>query len=311
MQSPWSKVMSVPIRAPRRPPLKLYRWATTAPVLVWVAVFTLFPFAYAAYLSLHKYHLIQPDHPFTGLRNFARVIGDELFGVAFANSLVFTAAGVTLVAGGGLAIALLLNQRLPGFGILRAIVLLPWALPLVSAGIIWKLMLHANFGAINGLLLQFGFIDSYMTFFSRMPHAMLAVIFAHLWREVPLAAILFLAGLQTINPDYYDAAKVDGAGTWTSFRFVTLPLLRWTLLIVAIYETMIGLAVFDLVYILTGGGPGSGTTLISWLAWITTFKSLNLGQGAALSFLMALVLGGLIWLYLRILRPDDQGENRP
>jgi multiple sugar transport system permease protein len=279
-------------------------------VLLWVAVFTLFPFLYAAYLSLHKYHLIQPDHPFTGLRNFVRVIGDELFIVAFTNTLVFTAAGVALVIGMGLAVALLLNQRLPGFGVLRALILLPWALPLVSAGIIWKLMLHANFGAVNGLLLQFGFIDSYMTFFSQMPHAMLAVIFAHVWREFPLAAILFLAGLQTISPDYYDAAKVDGAGVWARFRFVTLPLLQWTLLIVAIYETMIGLAVFDLVYILTGGGPGTGTTLISWLAWTITFKSLNLGQGAALSFLMALVLGALIWLYLRILRPDGQGEVR-
>jgi ABC-type sugar transport system permease subunit len=234
-----------------------------------------------------------------------RVIGDELFPVAFANTLIFTALSVTLVMGLGLLVALLLNHRLPGFGLLRALVLLPWALPLVSAGIIWKLMLHANFGAVNGLLLQFGLIDSYMTFFSQMPHAMGAVIFAHVWREFPLAAILFLAGLQTIPPDYYDAAKVDGAGLWARFRFVTLPLLRWTILIVAVYQTMIGIAVFDLVYVLTGGGPGTGTTLISWLAWTVTFKSLNLGQGAALSFLMAVVLGALIWLYLRVLQPDD------
>ncbi|HXF63021.1 MAG TPA: sugar ABC transporter permease, partial [Caldilineaceae bacterium] len=171
-----------------------------------------------------------------------------------------------------------------------------------------KLMLHANFGAVNGLLLQAGLIESYMTFFSQMPHAMAAVIFAHIWREFPLATILFLAALQTIPPDYYDAAKVDGAGMWARFRFVTFPLLRWTLVILAVYETMLGIAVFDLVYVLTGGGPGTGTTLISWLAWSLTFKSLNLGQGAALSFLMAALLGALIWLYLRVLRPIDQEE---
>jgi ABC-type sugar transport system permease subunit len=278
-------------------------------VLVWVAIFTIYPFAYATYLSLHKYHLIQPDHPFWGLRNFVRVLGDELFPIAFANTLIFTAVSMTLVMGVGLLVALLLNHRLPGFGLLRALVLLPWAIPLVSAGIIWKLMLHANFGAINGLLLQFGLIDSYIAFFSQMPHAMGAVIFAHVWREFPLATILFLAGLQTIPPDYYDAAKVDGAGVWARFRFVTFPLLRWTFLIVAVYQTMIGIAVFDLVYVLTGGGPGTGTTLISWLAWTVTFKSLNLGQGAALSFLMAIVLGVLIWLYLRVLQPDDQGVS--
>lgn len=284
---------------------RLYTWLTVGPVLIWVGLFTVFPFAYSAYLSVHKYHLIQPDHPFVGLSNYIKVLSDELFAIAGTNSLLFTLAAVTLVATVGLAAALLLNNQLPGFGVLRALVLVPWAIPLVSAGITWKLMLHGNFGAVNGLLLQLGLTDHYLTFLSQMPHAFLSVIFAHVWREFPLAAILFLAGLQAIPPEYYDAAKVDGAGPWARFRHITLPMLRGTLLVVLIYEMMIGLAVFDLVYVLTGGGPGTGTTLTAWLAWTTTFKYLNLGRGAALSFVMAIVLGGLITLLLRLLRLEE------
>lgn len=285
---------------------RFYIWLTISPVLLWVAVFTIFPFAYSAFLSVHKYHLIQPDHPFVGLQNYLRVIGDELFVIAGENTLLFTGISALLVIVLGLSVALLLNNRLCGFGVLRALVLLPWAVPLVAAGILWKLMLHGNFGAINGLLLQLGFIEHYTTFLSRMPQAFVSVIFAHIWREFPLATILFLAGLQAIPPEYYDAAKVDGAGRWARFWYVTLPSLRGTLLIVLVYETMIGLAVFDLVYVLTGGGPGTGTTLTAWLAWTTTFKSLNLGRGAALSFIMAVALGALVLVFLRVLRIEEE-----
>jgi len=284
---------------------RLYTWATIGPVILWVALFTIFPFAFAIYLSVHKFHLIQPDHPFVGLRNFERVLADELFVVSARNTLLFTVAAMLLVTVFGLAVALLLNNRLRGFGIVRALILLPWAMPLVSAGIIWKLMVHGNFGAVNGLLLQFGYIENYVSFLGQMPHAFIVVIVAHLWREFPLAAILFLAALQAIPPELYDSAKVDGAGRLARFRHITFPLLRPTLLVVVVYQTMIGIAVFDLVYVLTGGGPGTGTTLISWLAWTTTFKSLNLGRGAALSLLMAIALGLLIFTYMRILRTRE------
>jgi multiple sugar transport system permease protein len=285
---------------------RLYTWATISPVILWVALFTLFPFVFAIYLSTHKYHLIQQDHPFVGLLNFERVITDELFAVSARNTVGFTLMAMLFVIPFGLAVALLLNNRLRGFGIVRALILLPWAMPLVSAGIIWKLMVHGNFGAVNGLLLQFGFIENYISFLGQMPHAFFLVLVAHVWREFPLVATLFLAAIQAIPPELYDSAKVDGAGSTARFRHITFPLLRTTLLVVLVYESMIGIAVFDLVYVLTGGGPGTGTTLISWLAWTTTFKSLNLGRGAALSFLMAIALGLLIVAYMRILRTREE-----
>jgi multiple sugar transport system permease protein len=284
----------------------LYRWGSVTPVVFLVALFTLFPLLYALLTSLQRVVLTQPkSSPFVGLENYADVLGEAAFANAAKNTLWFAAVSVPLVTIAGLAVALLLNQRIRGFGILRVLVLLPWSIPLVSAGIIWRLLLHGNFGALNGALLQLGVIDSYASWLSSPKLAMWSVIVVHVWREFPLPAILFLAGLQTIPTDVIDAAKVDGAGAWSRFRHVVLPLLKGPLLIVLVYETMIAIAVFDLVYVLTGGGPGSATTLISWFAYAVSFKFLNLGQGAALSFLISAAILVLIVAYIRILRLQE------
>jgi multiple sugar transport system permease protein len=276
-------------------------------VLALVALFTLFPFIYAAVNSTRQRILTIPAHqPFVGLGNYEQVIGSDTFAVAARNTLLFTLLTVPTVTALGLGVALLLHQRVRGFGVLVALVLLPWSIPLVSAGIIWRLVLHGNFGSLNGLLLDLGIIDSYIPWLSDSGTAMLAVAFAHVWREFPLPTILFLAGLQTIQPELLEAARLDRATAWQRFRDVTLPLLKAPLLIVLVYETMIAISVFDLVYVLTGGGPGSSTTLFSWFAYTSTFKSLNLGHGAALSFLMTAVLTVAIVVYLRILRVREE-----
>ena len=276
-------------------------------MLALVALFTLFPFIYAAVNSTRQRILTIPAHqPFVGLGNYEQVIGSDTFAVAARNTLLFTLLTVPTVTALGLGVALLLHQRVRGFGVLVALVLLPWSIPLVSAGIIWRLVLHGNFGSLNGLLLDLGIIDSYIPWLSDSGTAMLAVAFAHVWREFPLPTILFLAGLQTIQPELLEAARLDRATAWQRFRDVTLPLLKAPLLIVLVYETMIAISVFDLVYVLTGGGPGSSTTLFSWFAYTSTFKSLNLGHGAALSFLMTAVLTVAIVVYLRILRVREE-----
>jgi multiple sugar transport system permease protein len=286
---------------------RLYTWGTVLPVVALVALFTLFPFAYAAVNSTRQRILTIPAHqPFVGLRNYEQVIGSDTFEVAARNTLVFLLLTVPVVTALGLGVALLLTQRVRGFGVLVALVLLPWSIPLVSAGIIWRLMLHGNFGSLNGLLLQLGIVDSYVPWLSDPGKAMLAVAAAHVWREFPLPTILFLAGLQTIMPEILEAARLDRATGWQRFRYVTLPLLKAPLLIVLVYETMISLSVFDLVYVLTGGGPGTSTTLFSWYAYTSTFKFLNLGHGAALSFLMTAVLIVAIVLYMRVVRVREE-----
>jgi multiple sugar transport system permease protein len=286
---------------------RLYTWGTILPVLALVALFTVFPFAYAAVNSTRQRILTIPGHePFVGLKNYEQVISSDTFDVAVRNTLVFLLLTVPTVTVLGLGVALLLNQRVRGFGVLVALVLLPWSIPLVSAGIIWRLLLHGNFGSLNGLLMQLGIIDSYVPWLSDPDLAMFSVAVAHVWREFPLPTILFLAGLQTITPEILEAARLDRATAWQRFRHVTLPLLKAPLLIVLVYETMIAASVFDLVYVLTGGGPGTSTTLFSWYAYTATFKFLNLGQGAALSFLLTAVLVIAIVVYMRLIRLKDE-----
>jgi ABC-type sugar transport system permease subunit len=293
----------------KRPPVlgrRGYSWLTLAPVLALVAIFTLFPFGYAAWTSVHRHVLVLQGRPFVGLRNYRNAVEDPLFGGSIETSLIFVAVAVPLVTVVGLLVALLLNQRIRGFGILLVLVLLPWSVPTVSAGIMWRLLLHGDFGAIDGFLYRIGAIDSYVQWLSSPSLAKLSIVAVHVWREFPLAAILFLAGLQTIPPELAEAARLDRANAWERFRYVTLPLLKAPLLIVLVYETIVALSVFDLVYVLTGGGPGSATSLFSWFVYTATFKYLNFGEGAALSFVMAAVLVAFILLYLRVVRVREE-----
>jgi multiple sugar transport system permease protein len=283
-----------------------YSWVTLAPVLVIVGLFTLLPFIYAAWTSVHRHVLIVQGHPYVGLRNYRQAIDDPLFAGSLKTSLIFVAVAVPLVTLVGLLVALLLDQRVRGFGVLLVLVLLPWSVPTVSAGIMWRLLLHGDFGAVDGFLYRIGAIDSYVQWLSSPDLAMGSVIAVHAWREFPLPAILFLAGLQTIPPELGEAARLDRAGALQRFRYVTLPLLKAPLLIVLVYETIVALSVFDLVYVLTGGGPGSATTLFSWFTYTATFKYLNFGEGAALSFIMAAILLAVIVVYMRLVRVREE-----
>ncbi len=237
---------------------------------------------------------------------FVDVLATDQIRIAALKTVLFALLSVPGVMLLGLGAALLLNQRLRGMWLLRWIILLPWAIPLVAAGVMWRLLVHGNFGALNGLLFQLGLIGSYIPFLSHPQLALVVVAVAQVWREFPLAAILVLAGLQTIPVELHEEAKVDGAGALARFRYVTLPLLRPSLLVVLVYETMTAVAVFDLVYVLTGGGPGNATTLFSWFAYAASFKLLNLGQGAALSLMMAMGLILLIVAYLRLLPSEEE-----
>jgi multiple sugar transport system permease protein len=283
-----------------------YSWATLAPVLALVGLFTLLPFAYAAWTSVHRHVLVLQGRPFVGMRNYRNAIDDPLFGSSLKTTLIFVLVAVPLVTLIGLLVALLLDQRVRGFGVLLVLILLPWSVPTVSAGIMWRLLLHGDFGALDGFLYRIGAVDSYVQWLSSPNLAMGSVIAVHAWREFPLAAILFLASLQTIPPELGEAARLDRAGAWQRFRYVTLPLLKAPLLIVLVYETIVAFSVFDLVYVLTGGGPGSATTLFSWFTYTATFKYLNFGEGAALSFMMAAILLAVIVVYMRVVRVREE-----
>jgi ABC-type sugar transport system permease subunit len=275
--------------------------------MVIMAAFSLYPIGYSVYLSLHKEVLTDPlNHPFVGFRNFANALGSYYLTASLLSTVEFMAMAVPSVLIFGLLSSLLLNEVFAGARILRVAILLPWAMPAVVSGIVWRWMLNGDYGVVNSVLYQLGIIHSYVPWLSQPALARVSLVIAHVWREGPLVAIFFLAGLQTIPADLYSASSVDGAGPIAAFRRITLPLLRPTLVIVLIYETIVAATTFDLVYVMTGGGPADATSLISWFAYAEVFKFLDLGTGAALAFLIALALVVVIVFYLRVLRTQEQ-----
>jgi multiple sugar transport system permease protein len=284
---------------------KFYPYGSVLPALLVIVLFTIYPVIYALRISVYQYILTKPNsHPFVGFKNFHDVITSYYFKTALINTSIYTIAAVVGVILFGIMVASLLNTKIRSVNALKIIILLPWAIPAVVAGLMWKWILNSDFGIFNGVLYSLGIIKSYIPFLADPVLAKFSLIMAHIWKEGPLATIFILAGLQLIPNELYEAAKIDGGGGLRLFRFVTLPLLRPILLVVLVYETMTAILTFDLVYVLTGGGPGDSTSLISWFAYAEIYKFLNLGGGIALSIIIALITLVLIILYMRALRTD-------
>jgi len=283
-----------------------YAYATVLPVVLLVALFTIYPLLFAFITSLREVVLYRPwSQPFVGLKNYLDVVRSEFFASAWVHTLTFVVGAVPLATVLGFAIAHLLNGRTRLAAWLNVTILLPWAIPTVISGIIWAWIFNSSYGAFNGALYSLGLIDSYVPWLSRPRSALLCVLFAHVWKEVPLTSILYLAALQAIPDELYDAARVDGAGALAILRRVTIPLLIPTTLIIVVYETMVGIVTFDLLYVMTGGGPAGATSLISYYLYNSMFVSYNFGQGAALAVLLAAALVVFILVYMRLLRSEE------
>lgn len=283
-----------------------YPYVTVLPVMLVVALFTLYPLIYSVHLSLHENLLTRPlDNDFVGLQNFREVVTGYYFWRSLWSTAVFAVMAVLAVTLYGLGTALLLNQAVAGSAVLKVVVLLPWAIPAVISGIIWRWIFDGDYGVLNGLLLATGAVTRYVPWLSDTITARLCMVVAHVWKQGPLAAVFLLAALQVIPSAIYDAAHIDGAGRWKAFRFVTLPYLRATLALVLIYETIVAIATFDLVYVMTGGGPADATAIIGWYAYTEIFRFLNLGHGAALAIILAVLLLALVGVYLRALRSEE------
>jgi multiple sugar transport system permease protein len=285
---------------------RVYPYLSILPVVLVIALFAIYPIMHAVRMSFFKYLLTRPnDHPFVGLGNFIEVLTSYYFKNSIQITAIYTLAAVAGVVVYGLGVALLLNSRVRLASALTIVILLPWALPAVVSGLLWKWILNADFGILNGVLFALGIIDSYIPFLADPTLAKVSLIMAFIWKEGPLVAIFFLAGLQLIPDEYYEAAKIDGGGAWKIFRYVKVPLLRPVFLIVIVYETMTAILTFDTIYVMTGGGPANSTALISWFAYAEIFKGLNLGHGIALAILIAAITLVLILFYLRALKPEE------
>ena len=273
--------------------------APLAAVLMAVAAF---PILYSFYISLFSLKLTRPNRvPFVGFDNYIAVLSDPQFWLAVERTVLFSVMSVTAVAVLALLIALLLNEEFPGRRILSAVLLVPWAIPYVANALMWKWIYDSNYGALNGLLYQLDFINTYMVWLGDADKTLPLIANAFVWKEVPLATILLLVGLKTIPADLHAAAKVDGANAVRRFFHITLPSLKSSFVLVVVYETMMAIRHFDLFFILTEGGPGDASHVVAWRIYVETFRNLSFGTGAAMSYILALATLALSYAVIRAL----------
>ena len=273
--------------------------APLAVVLMGVAVF---PILYSFYISLYSLKLTRPRRaPFVWFDNYVAVLSDGQFWSAVERTVIFSVIAVAAIVILALLVALLLNEQFLGRRVLTALLLIPWAIPYVANALMWKWIYDSNYGALNGILYQLGFISSYMVWLGDADKTLALIANAFVWKEVPLAAILLLVGLKTTPADLYAAARVDGANAVKRFLHVTLPALGPSFALVLIYETMMAIRHFDLFFILTEGGPGDASSVVAWRIYVETFRNLSFGIGAAMSYILALATLALSYAVIRAL----------
>ncbi len=282
-------------------------WLLLAPSLIIILGITLQPILTTLYLSFFEAPSgIDLPRTFVGLGNYWALLTDVVFWQTVGRTFYFTLVSVGLELILGLAIAQLIHSHPPGWQFLRVSLIIPWAIPTIVNGSMWRWIYSADFGALNGLLMQLGLIQHYVPWLIDSARAMNLVILADFWHMVPFVALILQAALATLPEELEESAMMDGANAWQRLWYVRLPLLRPAILVALIGRTVDAFRVFDIVYIITGGGPANGTLTISYLTYLETFSYGKLGSGAAMSFLISLITLALAFVYIRFLyRPEE------
>ena len=280
-------------------------YAFLAPGLIVFSLFTAFALGFAFYLTFHEWNIIEPEKPFVGLDNYKDLVDDERFRRSVINTLYFTGASVPLGMAIGLAIALLLNQPLRGRGILRTLYFLPVVTPFVVVSIIWKWLYNGDFGLFNYYLLKTHLINEPLAWLADKQLAMPAVVLMTVWTSIGFSMVVYLAGLQAIPEELYEASRVDGAGPWARFRHITLPLLAPTTLFLAVIGIIGSFQVFTQIFVMTSGGPVDRTTTMVFYVYESAFKFFEMGYASTLAFVLFAMLLGFTVLQLRLYRRTE------
>jgi len=273
-----------------------------APTVAALAALSVYPLLYAIKISLQSG---SGEAARWTLANFARLATDQFFLAALWHTLVYAAVALTFEFLLGLSLALLLDRPLRGRGLFRALLLVPMMLPPVVVGVVWRLMLNPNFGAINGTLKAAGADTDPLTWTASPTLALASVIAVDVWQWTPFMFLVLLAGLQAIPQEPYEAAMIDGSSAWQTFRYVTLPLLRPAILVALLLRTMDLLRVFDQIFILTEGGPGFATETVSLYIYRTAFRFSDFGYATAMSFVLLLLTNIISLTYIRLLQRQE------
>jgi multiple sugar transport system permease protein len=275
-----------------------------APSLIQLSMFFAFPVIFSFYLSFHEWNIIEPERPFVGLNNYTRLLSDRRIHQAILNTIYYTVVSVPLTLACGLLIALLLNNQIRGRGIFRAIFYLPGVTSAVAVAIVWKWIFNGDFGLINYYLTWLGLISEPIRWLTDPILAMPSVIVVSVWAGVGGSMIIYLAGLQAIPEEIYDAAKVDGAGPIRRLFSITIPLLTPSTFYLLIISVIWGFQEFGRPYLLTAGGPAGRTTTIAYYLYTSAFKNFEMGYAAAISYLLVAMIFVFTLLNMRFAYRD-------
>lgn len=279
-----------------------------APLMLWLAGAILYPLLSAIRISFLDVGIIGTGGEFVGLENYQDVLASDKFWSALGRSLVWVLANAVLQTVAAFLTALILRQRFRGQGLARVWVILSWIVPTVVVVIIWRWMLGTSGGIVNYALVALGIVEQPVGFFSSGSGAFASVTFINSWRWFPLMAVILLAGMQGIPEELYEAAAVDGASAWQRFRHITLPGLQPVLFVLGLVGTLWSVNVFDIIWLLTRGGPSSATTTLPVFIYDTAFNRYRLSRSAAASVVMGLLLLAFAALFIRFLSPPTEEE---
>lgn len=276
----------------------LRAWMLMLPLLAVVVAVVGWPLVDTVGLAFTDARLVGTQGQFVGLDNFARTLSSGAFRAALLNTAVFAGLSVGAELVLGVAAALLLDQEFRGRTLLRALMILPWALPTVVNAVLWRLIYNPEYGALNAALTQAGVLDGYRSWLGEPGSALLALVVADTWKNFPLVALIALAALQAVPRDIKAAAIVDGAGAFSRFRFVILPYLAGPLTVALVLRTIEAFKVFDIVWVMTRGGPANATRTLSILVYQEAFSFQRAGSGASLALVVTLVVAVLAAAYV-------------
>jgi ABC-type sugar transport system permease subunit len=287
-------------------------WALVLPAVGAILLVALFPLVWTAWESVHLHNLQMPwlGRPFVGLANYIEALRDPRFWGALGHTAFFAVTSVGLELVLGLWLALAMNRAFRGRGLVRAAILIPWAIPTVVSALLWRFLFEGQSGVVNAVLVRLGVLREPLVWFIEANTAWVPVILSDVWKTTPFVALLLLAGLQNIDASLYEAARIDGASAWRQFRFVTLPLLKPAILVALIFRTLDAFRVFDLIYALTGGGPGSSTEPIALYTFNALLQNLRFGYGSALSVIVFGITFGLALVYIKLIGAELTGARR-
>lgn len=283
-------------------------WIMMAPAIIMLLIIAVYPVLRTFWLSLHEMVLTDPGsgYPFIGLENYIEIFKDERALASILFTLKFTVATVVLELLIGFAAALVMNKAFRGRGLVRAAILVPWAIPTSVSAMMWKFIYNDQYGLFNDILYKLGIIDNYQAWLSTADGSFMALVITDVWKTAPYMALLILAGLQIIPEELYEAAKIDGANIFQRFRYVTIPNVKGTVLVALLFRTLDAFRVYDLVSVMTGGA--NQTESVSLYAYNNLMKFLDFGYGSAMAVLVFVIVFIISLIYMRAMGDQLTGS---